>query len=55
MDAEREIVDICALSAEIEDSDLWVGDTTVESGLRVWLKLEKWSVFADLESSKFLL
>lgn len=37
VNAEREIVDIGLLSSEIEDSDLWVGDTTVESGLRIWL------------------
>ena len=37
MDAERELVDIRTLSAEIEDTNLWVRDTTVESGLRVRL------------------
>ena len=37
VDAERELVDVRLLSAKIEDTDLWVGDTTVESGLRVWL------------------
>ena len=37
VDAEGELVDVRTLSAKIEDTDLWVGDTTVESGLRVWL------------------
>lgn len=37
VDAEREFVNIRTLSAKIEDTDLWVRDTTVESGLRVWL------------------
>ena len=37
VDAERELVDVRTLSAKIEDTDLWVRDTTVESGLRVWL------------------
>jgi hypothetical protein len=39
VDAERELVDIRTLSAEIKDTDLWVRDTTVESGLGVWLIL----------------
>jgi hypothetical protein len=37
VDAERELVNVCTLSAKVEDSDLGVGDTTVESGLRIWL------------------
>lgn len=37
VDAERELVDICALTAKVEDADLWVWHTTVEAGLRVWL------------------
>jgi len=40
VNAEREIVDIGLLSSEIEDSDLWVWNTTVESGLRIWLTRE---------------
>lgn len=38
VDAERELVDICTLSAEIEDTNLRVWYTTVESGL--WVRLE---------------
>jgi hypothetical protein len=37
VNAERKLVDICALAAEIEDSNLGVGYTTVEARLRVWL------------------
>jgi hypothetical protein len=37
VDAERELVNVRTLSAEIEDTDLWVWDTTVESGLRIRL------------------
>ena len=38
VDAEREVIDLGALSAQIEDSDLGIGDTTVEPGLRVRLE-----------------
>ena len=38
VDAEREVIDLGALSAQIEDSDLGVGDTTVEPGLRIRLE-----------------
>lgn len=37
MDAERELIDVRTLSAKIEDSNLWVRYTTVESGL--WVRL----------------
>ena len=37
VDAERELVDVRALAAKVEDTDLGVGHTTVEAGLRVWL------------------
>ncbi len=37
VNAEREFVNVGALATEIEDTDLRVGDTTVESGLWVWL------------------
>jgi hypothetical protein len=39
VNAEREVIDVGALSAKIEDSDLGVGDTTVEPRLRVRLVL----------------
>lgn len=39
VDAEREVVDVGALSAQIEDADLGVGDTTVEPRLRIRLVL----------------
>lgn len=35
----REVVDIGLLTSKIEDTDLWVRDTTVEPGLRVRLVL----------------
>ena len=38
VDAEREVVNVGALAAKIEDSDLGVGDTTVEPGLGIRLK-----------------
>jgi len=39
VDAEREVIDVGALSAKIEDSDLGVGDTTVEPRLGIRLVL----------------
>ena len=37
VNAEREIIDGRSLSAKVKDTDLRVWDTTVESGLWVWL------------------
>lgn len=37
VDAEREVINLGTLAAQIEDSDLGVGDTTVEPGLRIRL------------------
>ena len=37
VDAEGEVIDVGAFASEIEDSDLGVGNTTVESGFGVWL------------------
>jgi hypothetical protein len=37
VNAERELVDVGLLAAEIEDANLGVGDTTVEARLRVRL------------------
>lgn len=37
VNAEREVVDVRLLAAEIEDSDLRVGDTTVEPRLGIRL------------------
>ena len=39
VDTEGEVIDLGALPAQIEDSDLGVGDTTVEPGLRVRLEI----------------
>lgn len=39
MHAEREFVDIGTLSSKIENTNLWVGNTAVESALGVWLVL----------------
>jgi hypothetical protein len=39
VDAEREVIDVGALSAQIEDADLGVGDTTVEPRLGIRLVL----------------
>ena len=40
VDAARELVDVGALAAEIEDADLGVGHTAVEARLGVWLYAE---------------
>lgn len=37
VNTEREFVDICSLPSKVEDSDLGVRYTAVESRLRVWL------------------
>lgn len=41
MDAEREVIHVGLLTSKIEDSDLRVWDTTVETGLGVWLDMSK--------------
>ena len=38
VNAEREVVDVSTLSAEIEDTNLRIGDTTVETGLGIRLE-----------------
>ena len=38
VDAEGKFVDICTLATEVEDTNLRVGYTTVESRLGIWLK-----------------
>lgn len=48
MDAEGEVVNSRLLSAEIEDSDLGVGDTTVEPRLGVRLEKKKMTVVSNL-------
>ena len=42
VDAQREVVNLRTLAAEIEDADLGVGDTTVEPRLRVRLEEIAW-------------
>lgn len=37
VDAEREFVDICALAAEVEDTNFRIRDTTVETRFGIWL------------------
>lgn len=37
VDAEGKFVDVRTLSAKVEDTDLRIGNTTVEAGLWVWL------------------
>ena len=37
VNAEREVIDVSTLAAKVEDSDLGVGDTTVESRLGIRL------------------
>ena len=37
MDAEGKFIDVGALAAQVEDTDLGVGNTTVESRLWIWL------------------
>jgi len=39
VNAEWEVIDTGTLPSEIEDTDLWVWDTTVEAGLWIWLVL----------------
>lgn len=41
VDAEREVIHVGLLTSKIEDSDLRVWDTTVETGLGVWLDISK--------------
>ena len=38
MDAQGEFINVSALAAEVEDTDLWIGDTTVEARFGVGLK-----------------
>lgn len=45
VDAEREVIDGRTLSAKIEDTDLRVGDTTVEAGLGIRLRIIDVSMF----------
>lgn len=40
VDAEREVVNVGTLAAQVEDANLGVGYTTVEAGLRVRLAEE---------------
>lgn len=49
MDAERELVDAGTLAAQVEDADLGVRDTTVESGLWIWFVLSAVSFFCSPE------
>ena len=42
MNAEGKFVDICTLATEVEDPNLRVGYTTVESRLGIWLKKSVW-------------
>ena len=37
VDAEREFIDVRTLAAEVEDTDLGIGDTTIEAGFGVRL------------------
>ena len=37
---QREVIDVGLLTSQIEDTDLGVGNTTVEPGLRVGLSFE---------------
>jgi len=36
MDAERELIDVCALAAKVENANLSVGHTSVEARLAIW-------------------
>ena len=47
VDAQREVVDVGTLAAEIEDSDLGVGDTTVEPRLGIRLQRSKVSILSS--------
>ena len=37
MNAEREVIDIGTLATQIKDTDLRVGNTTIETRFRIWL------------------
>jgi hypothetical protein len=52
VNAEREVIDVGALSAKIEDSDLGVGDTTVEP--RLGIRLEVKSVLKSSPKGNFV-
>ena len=41
MDAKRELINVGTLAAKVEDSDLRIGYTTVETGFGVWLENSK--------------
>jgi hypothetical protein len=41
---EREFIDVGALASEVEDADLGIGYTTVESRLRVGLQRSQYTV-----------
>ena len=45
VNAEGEVVDGSTLAAKVEDSDLGVGDTTVEAGLGIRLEKPLVSIF----------
>jgi len=48
MNAERELIDVCALAAKIENANLSVGHTSVEARLAIWSQsvfLASWSRF----------
>ena len=38
VNAEGKFIDICTLATEVEDTDLRIGYTTVESGFWIWLE-----------------
>ena len=37
VDAERKFIDVGTLAAQIENTNLGIGDTAVEAGLGIWL------------------
>lgn len=50
VDAEREVVNVRTLAAQVEDSDLGVGYTAVEPGLRVGLSEEESQRICSIEN-----
>ena len=38
MNAEWEFIDVCTLATEVEDTNLGIGYTTVESRFWIWLE-----------------
>lgn len=52
MDTKRELIHIGTLSAQIEDTDFRIGDTTVKARFGIWLTRDGVSVTEDMETDR---